>query len=174
MSSGEDHLMDTPALSCLDRRCVLTVAAAGAAAALGGCASYGGQQAPAAPASSAPASSAPASPASSGAADAASPAAAAGPVAGIAALADIPVGGGKVFAAQSIVITQPAAGTVKAFSTVCTHAGCAVNDVSGGTINCPCHGSKYAIADGSVTGGPAPRPLPPIAVTVKGGQVVRS
>jgi Rieske Fe-S protein len=171
--------MDTPALPCLDRRCVLTVAAAGAVVALGGCATYGGQQAPAAPASSAPAASA-ASGASSGAASAASPgaaaspSAAAAPVAGIAALADIPVGGGKILAAQGVVLTQPTAGVVKAFSAVCTHAGCTVGDVSDGTINCPCHGSKFAIADGSVAGGPAPRPLPPIGVTVQGGQVVRS
>jgi len=167
---------------------VLTVAAAGAAVALGGCSTYGAQQAPAAPAPSAAASSGAASSAASASAPSAAapaadgkasasatkPAAAAAPVAGIAALADIPVGGGKIFAGQGIVITQPVAGTVKAFSTVCTHAGCAVNDVSGGTINCPCHGSKFAIADGSVAGGPAPRPLPPIGVKVSGGQVVRA
>jgi Rieske Fe-S protein len=189
--------MDTPALPCLDRRCVLTAAAAaGAVVALGGCSTYGGQQAAPAPAAPASSEAAPSSASASAAAPpaaasgasgasaasgasgnapaAAKPSAAAAPVRGIAALADIPVGGGKILAGQGIVITQPTAGTVKAFSTVCTHAGCTVSEVAGGTINCPCHGSKFAIADGSVAGGPAPRPLPPIVVTVKGGQVVRA
>ncbi|MGH3950727.1 MAG: ubiquinol-cytochrome c reductase iron-sulfur subunit [Pseudonocardiaceae bacterium] len=38
-------------------------------------------------------------------------------------------------------------------------------------MNCPCHGSKYAIADGSVTTGPAPRGLPERRVTVEGDQI---
>jgi Rieske Fe-S protein len=38
--------------------------------------------------------------------------------------------------------------------------------VSGGTIRCPCHGSQYSIADGSVVNGPAPRPLPAKQVEV--------
>jgi Rieske Fe-S protein len=84
---------------------------------------------------------------------------------------DIPVGGGKVFADQKVVVTQPTAGTFKGFSAVCTHQGCVVADVSGGTINCPCHGSKYHAADGSVAHGPATSPLPPQAVAVSGDTV---
>jgi Rieske Fe-S protein len=152
---------------------VLTaVAATGAALTLGGCSTYGGQQA-AAPAPAPAASSAAAGAASSAGGSAAGSAAGAAPVAGIAALADIPVGGGKILADAKIVLTQPTAGTVKAFSAVCTHAGCVVADVSGGTINCPCHGSKFKVEDGSVAGGPAPKPLAPVAVSVQGGQVVR-
>ena len=52
-------------------------------------------------------------------------------------------------------MTQPVAGTFKAFSATCTHQGCTVNEVAGGTINCPCHGSKFAVADGAPTAGPA-------------------
>jgi len=158
--------------TCPGRRCVLTAAAAaGAAVVLGGCASYGGQSA--APASTAAAE--PASSAASSAAGAASSAASGGvkaAVKGLAALADIPVGGGKIFADQAIVITQPTAGVVKAFSTVCTHQGCAVDEIAGGTINCPCHGSKFKL-DGSVANGPAARPLPPVTVKVVDGQVVK-
>ena len=44
--------------------------------------------------------------------------------------ADIPVGGGKVFDALKVVITQPTAGDFKAFSAICTHQGCTVNGVS--------------------------------------------
>ncbi|MFC5910152.1 Rieske (2Fe-2S) protein, partial [Streptacidiphilus monticola] len=79
--------------------------------------------------------------------------------------------GGKVFADQQVVVTQPAAGQFKAFSAVCTHAGCTVGSVSGGTIVCPCHGSKYKITDGSVVQGPAPRPLAEKSVTVANGQL---
>ena len=44
--------------------------------------------------------------------------------------------------------------------------------MAGGTINCPCHGSKFAVADGAPTAGPAKKPLPEKAVTVEGGSVV--
>jgi len=57
------------------------------------------------------------------------------------------------------VVTQPVSGTFKAFSATCTHQGCAVSEVANGTINCPCHGSRFAVADGSVTAGPATTPL---------------
>lgn len=82
---------------------------------------------------------------------------------------DIPVGGGKVYAAQKVVVTQPAAGQFKAFSAVCTHAGCTVSTVANGTISCPCHGSEFSATDGSVKGGPAKRPLAAKTVTDDGG-----
>jgi Rieske Fe-S protein len=89
----------------------------------------------------------------------------------LAKTSDIPVGGGKIFAAQKVVVTQPTAGEFKAFSAVCTHQGCLVKKVADGTIDCPCHGSKFKVADGSVAGGPAPAPLAPKQVTVSGDQV---
>lgn len=84
---------------------------------------------------------------------------------------DIPVGGGKVFKDQKVVVTQPQAGEFKAFSAVCTHMGCTVSSVSGGTINCPCHGSRYKITDASVVSGPAPQPLPAQTITVSGTDI---
>jgi Rieske Fe-S protein len=81
---------------------------------------------------------------------------------------EIPVGGGKIFKNQEIVVTQPKAGEFKAFSAICTHQGCPVTQIEGGTIDCLCHGSQYSIADGSVQGGPAPAPLPEKTVTVTG------
>jgi Rieske Fe-S protein len=81
--------------------------------------------------------------------------------------ADIPVGSGKIFPDAQTVITQPKKGQFKAFSAICTHQGCLVETVTN-TINCPCHGSKYSIADGSVVNPPAPKPLPPKTIKVRG------
>jgi Rieske Fe-S protein len=86
--------------------------------------------------------------------------------------AEIPVGGGKVFTAAKVVVTQPAKGEFKAFSAICTHVGCLCNQVADGTINCPCHGSKFKITDGSVVTGPAPTALAAASVTVTGGKVM--
>jgi Rieske Fe-S protein len=80
--------------------------------------------------------------------------------------ATVPVGGGKVLADQKVVITQPTEGDFKAFTAVCTHQGCIVSDVSGGTINCACHGSRFDIATGDVKQGPATQPLPRKTVSV--------
>lgn len=80
----------------------------------------------------------------------------------------IPVGGGKVFPDQKVVVTQPTSGEFKAFSAVCTHQGCVVADVSGGTINCGCHGSAFDVTTGAVRRGPATSPLPEKKVTVSG------
>ncbi|MEW2385013.1 Rieske (2Fe-2S) protein [Micromonospora sp. NPDC047707] len=84
---------------------------------------------------------------------------------------DIPVGGGAVFAAQGVVITQPSPGQFKGFDPICTHQGCPVSNVDGGTINCTCHGSKFSIEDGSVKAGPATQPLPAKNVTVDGDRI---
>ena len=88
--------------------------------------------------------------------------------------ADVPEGGGIILPDQEVVVTQPTAGEYVAFSTICTHQGCPVDAVENGTINCPCHGSMFAIADGAVVAGPAPSPLAPVEVTVDGDDVVRA
>ncbi|MGW1294727.1 Rieske (2Fe-2S) protein [Streptomyces sp. NPDC002533] len=89
----------------------------------------------------------------------------------LAATADIPEGGGVVFAAQKVVVTQPKPGEFKAFSSTCTHQGCAVKDVSAGTITCPCHNSTFDATTGSPTGGPATQPLPVREITVEGDSI---
>ncbi|MFD0271341.1 Rieske (2Fe-2S) protein [Streptomyces sp. NPDC127106] len=71
----------------------------------------------------------------------------------------VPVGGGTVITAKKLVVTQPSAGTFRCFTAVCTHQGCLVNKVANGTIDCPCHGSKFNVSDGAVVHGPATRPL---------------
>ncbi|WP_354642707.1 Rieske (2Fe-2S) protein [Kitasatospora camelliae] len=143
MSEATDQPTDQPTAS---RRTVLCCAAAvlatGAATAVAGCSSASSES---------------------------KEFAAGGPVE-LGAEADVPVGGGKVYREEKIVVTQPQAGTYKAFSAKCTHAGCVVDEVKGGVISCPCHSSKFAIADGAVQDGPAPKPLPEYRVAVKDGK----
>jgi nitrite reductase/ring-hydroxylating ferredoxin subunit len=126
------------------RRTVLAASAA-AVAAVAGCSTYGEPK-------NAPAQSAPAD-------------------AVLAKTGDVPVGGGVIIGASQVVITQPTAGTFKAFTSVCTHEQCEVANVEGGTINCTCHGSKFDITDGSVVKDPAPQPLAAKQITVTGDSI---
>ncbi|HEY2672419.1 MAG TPA: Rieske (2Fe-2S) protein [Rugosimonospora sp.] len=149
------------------RKVVLAgIGAAGAVAALAACGSSGGS------------SKGPANPAggSNGTGSTGDPGSTAGgnPTAAPIKTSDIPSGGGTVFANQNLVVTQPTAGTFKAFSATCTHQGCQVSKVQDGTIDCPCHGSQYSITDGSVKAGPAPRPLASKTVTVNGNTLTVS
>ncbi|WP_238163954.1 Rieske (2Fe-2S) protein [Kribbella pittospori] len=122
-----------------------TVLAAAAFAAVTGCSTYGEPK-------SAPAST---------------------PQAGteLAKTSQIPVGGGVLFGDKQVVVTQPTAGTFKAFTSVCTHEGCQVASVANGTINCDCHGSKFSIKDGSVVHDPAPQPLAAKQIKVAGDSI---
>ncbi|GAA2159175.1 Rieske (2Fe-2S) protein [Actinomadura napierensis] len=90
----------------------------------------------------------------------------------VAKTSDIPVGGGKTFADSKVVVTQPQQGAFKVFTAICTHQGCVVDRVSNGVIKCPCHGSEFKIADGSVAKGPASKPLKEYPAQVKNGGIV--
>jgi Rieske Fe-S protein len=114
----------------------------------------------------------PAATASGPASAAAGPAAAGASGALLGQTSDIPVGGGMVFTDAKVVVTQPAKGVFKGFSAVCTHVGCLCNRVADGTIDCPCHGSKFTITTGAVVAGPAPSPLPAAPITVSDGKIL--
>src|ERR1700722_9889858 len=158
-----DHATDHAASRRTVLRCAGLVGAGGAAALLTACSTaavpYGANDTGQAPRPALPAPAAP--PATTGAS---------GTLLGQAS--DIPVGGGKVFTDAKVVVTQPTKGVFKGFSAVCTHVGCLCNQVVGGTIDCPCHGSKFAIATGAVVAGPAPSPLPEAPITVSGGKIL--
>lgn len=161
----------------VSRRVILTGATTGVIGAstllLAACSTGGGETGSAAStaptagvtaASNAAPSAAPSAPASAGAA--------AG-VAEIAKLADVPVGHGTsvTFEGQQLVVAQPTAGSVVAFSSVCPHQGCAVAFAKT-DFACPCHGSTFDLASGDVTHGPAQKGLTPVSVTVSGDAIV--
>jgi Rieske Fe-S protein len=153
----------------LSRRSVLTAGAVGVGAVvLGACSSDKKKT------TSDAASTTTDSPSASPSADtpSASPAATGG--ATIAALSTVPVGGSvgaKGPDGKPIMLSQPTAGNVVAFSAICTHKGCPVA-AAGKEFHCPCHGSIYDAATGAVKGGPAPRPLTKIDVHVVGANIV--
>jgi cytochrome b6-f complex iron-sulfur subunit len=94
----------------------------------------------------------------------------------LAALSAIPVGGAVSAKGKDnakILVCQPSAGKVVAFSAICTHEGCTVAPAKR-SLDCPCHGSKYDIATGKVLAGPAPKPLPSVKVAIDGKNVVQS
>ena len=163
--------MAEPVTGGASRRALLASTGAACAAMIAGCSTYnannGGVNGP--PPSQPP----PSQQQSSGGTPAAGGGAASG-AAVLASTSSVPVGGGKILTGQQIVITQPTAGSYKAFTAVCTHQGCIVNTVTGGTIDCPCHGSKFSVKDGSVVNGPAPSPLAPVAIKVEGTSIVRA
>ena len=156
---------------CASRRAMLAGTGAGVAALLAGCQTYGQSAAPPAPAPPAPSGAAPTEslPSTDGPSEEPTDEPPAAPA--LAAVSDIPVGGGRIFEAEGVVVTQPRAGTIKAFSAACTHQGCTVSSVADGLIICACHNSRFDITDGSVKGGPAGSPLPEAGVSVDGDDI---
>ncbi|GAA2285440.1 Rieske (2Fe-2S) protein [Streptomyces hawaiiensis] len=91
--------------------------------------------------------------------------------AALAKTADIPEGSGKIFKDEKVVVSQPAAGDYKAFSTLCTHRDCPMVDLKDDIISCTCHGSQFSVLDGSVKKGPAVEPLEAKQISVKGDSI---
>ena len=82
-----------------------------------------------------------------------------------------PPGGGLILGGAHVVLVRDQAGNVHGLSATCTHQGCTVGPVANGRISCPCHGSVFDAGSGAVISGPAPSPLGPVPVTVRGGNV---
>jgi len=89
-------------------------------------------------------------------------------------LKDFPPNSGRVvrFGTRPAVIVHLPGGEFRAFSAVCTHLQCTVQyrtDLE--LICCACHNGRFDLAGRNV-GGPPPRPLDPLEVTVRGDDVV--
>lgn len=67
-----------------------------------------------------------------------------------------------------MLLNRTADNVVAAFSSVCTHQGCAV----AATFKCPCHGSRFDPSTGVNLAGPAKLPLPVIEVKIVDDNVV--
>lgn len=101
-----------------------------------------------------------------------SPPAAAGVL--LAPLSAVPAAGGIVLASKGVVLTKGADGGVHGFSSICTHQGCTLAAVANGTINCPCHGSRFNATTGAVANGPATTPLPKVQIVVRNNDIYRA
>jgi Rieske Fe-S protein len=157
----------------VSRRTILALGGSGAAVALAACTAPlpEGANGGAAPGNSQPAT--PSAPPADAPSDLPASAAPGDAPAAIAKLADIPVGGSisATLDGAPILISQPEAGTFAAFSAICTHQGCIVAP-GDAEFACPCHASRFTLADGAVRGGPAQRPLDKVEVTVEGDSIV--
>lgn len=61
---------------------------------------------------------------------------------------------------KGVIVTRVSDSEYHALSMRCTHEGCDVGtEVQEGTVNCPCHLSKFRL-NGEVVQGPATTPLP--------------
>ncbi|GAA1093617.1 Rieske (2Fe-2S) protein [Nocardioides dubius] len=89
----------------------------------------------------------------------------------LATTSEVPVGGGLVLADKKIVLTRPTAGEFLAFSAICTHQSGELSVTDEG-LHCSLHGSVFSIDDGSVVRAPATDPLPTVAITVEGDQIL--
>jgi Rieske Fe-S protein len=80
-------------------------------------------------------------------------------------------GGGVVVSAGGVPIAVLRTGTSAAIalSAICTHQGCTVA-YQGGSLNCPCHGSRFS-STGAVLGGPASSPLPALTATLNAADI---
>jgi Rieske Fe-S protein len=85
---------------------------------------------------------------------------------------EVAPGSAKLYRDHNVVVSRDAAGTPKAYSTVCTHARCPISELQGTELICPCHGSRFDAMTGEVLQSPATAPLKQLAVEVKNGTFV--
>ena len=85
---------------------------------------------------------------------------------------DVPPGTVLVLPEKRLYVIRNADGSFYALSSVCTHLGCMTRYVpESAQVACPCHGSRFSL-EGQVTGGPAPRPLRRLKMTLERGTLV--
>ncbi|MFE9874888.1 Rieske (2Fe-2S) protein [Streptomyces sp. NPDC005784] len=88
------------------------------------------------------------------------------------AQSEVAKGGAQLYQDQNVVVRRAENGSLKAFSSICTHAGCAINKLESTTLVCPCHGSEFDATNGKVLRAPATVPLHELSVEEKSGKIV--
>ncbi|MHB9862622.1 Rieske (2Fe-2S) protein [Streptomyces sp. YIM S03343] len=88
------------------------------------------------------------------------------------AASEVAKGSAQLYLDQNVVVSRASDGTLKAYSSICTHAGCAINKLKGTTLVCPCHGSEFDARTGKVLRAPAIAPLTELSVETKNGKIV--
>ncbi|MFI9252386.1 Rieske (2Fe-2S) protein [Streptomyces sp. NPDC053069] len=85
---------------------------------------------------------------------------------------EIAKGGAKLYRDHNVVVSRDGSGELKAYSTICTHAGCPINKLEGTTLICPCHGSQFDAVTGKVVQSPATEPLVTLPVKTTNGRII--
>jgi nitrite reductase/ring-hydroxylating ferredoxin subunit len=89
---------------------------------------------------------------------------------------DVPSGGTRAFVLPGskipYILIHLESGDWRAYEQKCTHLSCAVfYQPKSGKIECPCHNGWFDARTGAVLQGPPPRPLPQLAVIVRGDEI---
>ncbi|MEU3825377.1 Rieske 2Fe-2S domain-containing protein [Streptomyces sp. SID486] len=85
---------------------------------------------------------------------------------------EVAKGGAKLYRDHNVVVSRDRNGALKAYSTICTHAGCPIDNLQGTTLICPCHGSEFDAVTGKVVHAPATQPLTELAVKAANGRII--
>ncbi|MET9733708.1 Rieske 2Fe-2S domain-containing protein [Streptomyces sp. NPDC006458] len=85
---------------------------------------------------------------------------------------DVAQGGAHLHLDHNVVVSRTADGTLKAFSTICTHGGCPISELEGTTLSCACHGSRFDARTGEVLRSPATVALTELPVRAENGRVI--
>ncbi|WP_329548302.1 Rieske (2Fe-2S) protein [Streptomyces sp. NBC_01356] len=85
---------------------------------------------------------------------------------------EVAKGSAKLYRDQNVVVSRAESGALKAFSSICTHAGCPIGKLEGTTLTCSCHGSQFDATTGKVLQVPATVPLKELSVEDKDGKIV--
>jgi Rieske Fe-S protein len=98
------------------------------------------------------------------------------PIVMVARLDDVPVGGTRTFhyptASDPAILLRPAADTLLAYSSQCTHLQCPVlPQMEQGRLHCPCHRGYFDMQSGRPLAGPPRRPLPRIALKIENAMI---
>ena len=100
----------------------------------------------------------------------------AGPVQRIASVTELDLGEVKLFryptAQEPCILIRIAPDRFVAYSQLCTHLACpVVYEGKKERLRCPCHEGFFSAEDGRVLAGPPKRPLPKIALSVRGDEI---